>query len=457
MGCRIPSFTRRLIVSCWDEQRHDVPLFESGPLIFKLRKNWSGEGRKIARITSGHFIVIAPAVWQRTGDVPVEPDGCVDTEFRAHYFYRDAAAKDESVDGFREWNDSPVATGIELIGRRVFDDSNEGDLFVGDAPNLNSSPDIVWARAGEEMEHGWGQNFRPDKESLPEVLDGREGRFFLRVFDSKARLLDSTSFRYLRNLRRICINRTDYIQDTVLVPPSKGYSPTKVRFVGPDGSMIIPVLPTEALQVAAPSGALVVPPHPNADRISCTLETEASSVEIVLELPRIWWRLEDSCSVPCEWRDTPYVMTRQEFRKHAYSNVSLALLLKRQTTVRAGFDDELVQPYRRLIEDDRISIPLTHFVDHAQIDRRLNEDAHFNVEWAGRIVPLIVVISDPVPGICSFTAEPATISPARRCFWSGRLGTLATPVCLLSQTQMWSKVMAHSPSAPRKRPDTRLR
>ena len=421
-GCRVPSLTGRLTLSCQDMQRHEVPLFEVDPLIFKVRNNWFGEGRKIAKITNGHFIVVAPAKWERKGRAPVEPDACTDPAFRAHYFHRDVTATDEVLDGFREWSDSPIATGIELTGTRVFDDSDEGDLFVGDTPSLKSFPDFGWARVGEETEDGWGQNFLPNEQSLPEVLDGRAGRFFLRVYDSQARLLDSTAFRYLRSLRRIRVNGADYSQDLVVVPTSTGHSPTEVRFVGTDGSMISPILTTEALQAAAPSGALVVPPHPDADRISCTLASDASGVNIVLDVPRIWWRLEDGRYDPGEWRDTPLVMTRQEFRKRSHSNASMVLLSRRLGSVRVGFDDEPGQPYSRFIEDDRIAMPLAHFVDHAQIDRRLNDDAHFNVEWAGEIVPLIVISADPIPKIFSFTAEPATVFAGKEALleWTTR-------------------------------------
>ena len=407
--CSVPSFSGELTVVCEDEQRHDIPLFEGDPLIFKLRKNWLGEGRKIARITNGHFIVIAPASWDRTGHAPVEPDDCADATFRAHYFHRQANATGEDLDGFREWSDSPIATGIELTGRRVFDDSDEGDLFVGDAPSFQSSPEIVWARVGEETEHGWGESFLPHAQSLPDVLSDRQGRFFLRVYDSEGRLLDSTAFRYMRKLLQIRVNGADYGQDLAVAPASSGHAPTEVRFVGADGSMIAPILKAKALQAVAPSGALVVPPIPDADRISCMLATEANGVGIVLDLPRLWWRLEDSRAEPGEWQDTPVVMTRKEFQKQAHSNVSVALLSRRFGLVRAGFDDEPAQRYRRRIEDDRIAIPLAHFVDHAQIDRRLNRDVQFNVEWAEEIVPLIVISADPKPEILSFTAEPATI------------------------------------------------
>ena len=407
--CRIPSLKGRLTVSSQDGQEHVLPLFEGEPLIFKLRKNWAGEGRRTSGITNGHFIVIAPNTWQRTGHAPVEADGCADPAFRAHYFHRDATASDAGVDGFREWNDSSVAAGIELTGRRIHDDSDEGELFVGDPPGLKSSLDIEWARVGEEATNGWGKNFLPHRQSLPEVLDGREGRFFLRVYDSEVSMLDSVAFRHLPSLRQIHVNGAEYAQDTVLVPRSTGYPLMAVRFVGADGSTLSPVLPVGARQKALPSGAIEVPPHPDADHMTCSLGSDVRSVNIILDLPRIWWRLEDGRTDPGAWRDTPLAMTREEFRRHAYSNATISLLSKRQTSVRAGFDDELDQTYRRTIEDDRIAIPLVHFVDHAQIDRRLNDDACFNVEWAREIVPLIVISADPMPEIDSFTAEPATV------------------------------------------------
>ena len=407
--CRVPSFTGRLIVEYQGGQTHHVSLFEGDPLIFKLRRNWSGNGRRIVSITSGHFIVIAPVSWERAGRVPVEPEECTDYAFLAHYFHRQTNTTGQGLDGFREWRGSLVRSGIELTGSRVFDDSEAGDLFVGSAPNLRYSPEIVWARVGEEAQRGWAQNFLAGEQSLSDVMGDRQGRFFLRVYDAEARLLDSTTFRYSRDLRQIHVNGADYSQDTAIVPTSTGHVHTEVRLVDADGSMIAPTLRTEALQTTAPSGALLVPPDPLANRISCTLGTGSNGVGIVLDLPRIWWRMEDGCSEPGEWRDTPIVMTRQEFRKHSHSNASITLLSKRFGSVRAGFDNELAQAYRRSNKDDRITIPLAHFVDYAQIDRRLNEDVHLNVEWSEEIVSLIAVSADPMPEILSFVAHPATI------------------------------------------------
>ncbi len=123
-------------------------------MIFKLRKNWTGEGRRIARTTTGHFIVIAPHTWEGTGHAPVEAHGCADPAFRAHYFHRDPTASDGNGDGFREWSPFLSAASIELTGHRIFDDSSDEDLFFGDPPGLESSPEFEWSRVREEAEHG---------------------------------------------------------------------------------------------------------------------------------------------------------------------------------------------------------------------------------------------------------------------------------------------------------------
>ena len=408
--CSIPSLRGPLTVLSRDGQKRAVPLFEDEPLIFKLRKDWSGEGRKIARITNGFFIVIAPDRWKRTGHVPVEPHDCVDLEFRAHYFHRDTSASDDGVGGFQEWNGSLVATGIELGGRHICDDSDDEGLFVGDAPTLEPSPEIQWARVGEETGNGWGQNFRPHEQPLPDVLAGREGRFFLRVYNAEVRMLDSMTFRYMRDLRQIQVDGNEYAQDTMLAPTPRGYLATKVCFIGANGFTLFPELPPRALQYITSSGAIEVPPRPDADRISCRIASDNCTINIVLDLPRIWWRLEDGGSDPGAWRDTQLVMTRQEFKKRAYADDTLSLLSRRQTSVRAGFDDEVGAPYNRNVDECRIAIPLVHFVDHQQIDQKQNDDRHFNIEVADKTIPLIRISADPNPEIVSFTAKPAANS-----------------------------------------------
>ena len=95
-------------------------------------------------------------------------------------------------------------------------------------------------------EQGWGQNFQPGLQSLAEVLRGREGRFFLRVYDPEVRMLDSVAFRYVRDLSRINVNGTEYAQGTMLMPGETGYPRTEISLVGADGSTLTPILPPQA-------------------------------------------------------------------------------------------------------------------------------------------------------------------------------------------------------------------
>ena len=408
--CRIPSLTGQLAIEYQDGRKQDVSLFEREPLIFKLRKDWAGSGRKIAAITSGYFIVIAPKAWNRKGQMPVAPQRCRDAEFRAHYFFREGQSEDEHIGGFLECEDFHVVTGIKLSGQRVFDDSEEGDLFVQRVPELMVTQDIVWARVGEEAKSGWkGQNFEPAKQTLSETLNGREGRFFLRVYDSNGKLLDSTEFRFLKGLKHICVNGEPYTKHTMLLPDLNGHPPTEVRFVGVDDSKSPQIKLCESTQATVKSGVLSVDQSPEANCVLCTLGSGNDGVKIKLDLPRTWWKMVSGDNVQCEWRDKPVKMTRQEFQEFANGGSEIRLLQKRPQSIRVGFDDELNLNYRRSKKEHTIPIPLIEFVDHEQIDQRLSTEAQLKVELAGTALPIIVISADPLPKIESFNASPMRI------------------------------------------------
>ena len=408
---RLASFSDSLTIVFRNGEQDEFAVFDGKPLIFKLRNNWTGDGRKVDGITKGHFVVIAPNEWERTCRAPVEPVGCTVDGYTAHYFFRDGGEFGKDIVGFRECKVASITSGFELIGERVFDNSQDGDLFVGAIPNLKPLPNIDWVRIGEEEKNGWkGENFKSDKQTLSEILNGRQGRFFIRVYNADAKLLDSGEFRYLRDLKEIRVNGERYTAQKLLVPPSTGHPPTMVRFIGVDGATIRLILPSEVPHAQAQGGDLVVEPHPSGDDISCALESDAGRVDIVLNLPRIWWRMKRDGSESGEWRDTPLTMTRQEFREHAHANAAMRLRLPRPiTSVRVGFDDELEQVYRPVKGENDSLIPLVDFVDYSQIDQRLNEDASFNVECGGAVLTLIRVSADSVPTIISFACEPATV------------------------------------------------
>lgn len=410
--CRLNSLTGRLTIDFEDGQNETVTLFDGKPLIFKLRNDWTGEGRKTKSVTKGYFIVFAPGEWERTGRAPVEQAGCTDNEFKAHYFYRNGAAPTESIDGFRQCEVPTNRSGFEFIGTCVFDDSEFGDLFVGAIPTLKLLKKIAWVRVGEERANGWkGNNFKPGEGCLSDVLNGRQGRFFIRVYDSQVKLLDSGEFRYVRDLKEILVNGERYTEYTLLVPPATGYPPTKVHFVGIDGTAIQPNLPLEWTHSNEQERDFVIEPHPSRDHISYAVKSDTGSVDIVLNLPRIWWRLEHHGNESGEWQDTPLAVSRKEFRRHAYANATMRLRTpKRIKSIRAGFDEELDRVYQRKSGDNDVVIPLADFGDYSQIDQPLSQDTSFNVECDGVKLALIQVSCDPVPAITSLTREPAAIA-----------------------------------------------
>ena len=414
--CTLESYACPLQIVFDRDEQIEFPMFDGEPLIFKLRKGWTGDGRRVGGITKGYFIVIVPSDWKSTGRFPVEPEGCADPNFTAHYFFRNGDKPMEDIGGFEEYEIS-FSNSFELEGERVFDDSEEGDLFVGVAPKLTVNSGVEWVRVGEERKGGWkGENFKPSEWSLAEMLGSRQGRFFIRVFNSEAKRLESGEFRYLRDLREILVNDEQYTENTLLGPSSEGHSPTRIRFVGINGAVIVPNLSAEAKHVDAREGDLVIAPHPDADYVSGTLEAGSESINTLLDLPRVWWRLERDGSEPCEWCDKPLVMMREEFRNEINSSAAIQLRLPRRIrSVRVGFDEERDQEYRsRIKEKDGTEIPLSDFVDYSQVDQHLNKDAFLNMQCDGVVLTLIRISADPVPAIISFTCTPVVLSAGEK-------------------------------------------
>ena len=406
----LSSFHGDLSIRYANREPEGVPLFNDTPLIFKLRNKWKGDGRKVAGITSGHFIVIVPKEWKRTGRAPVESADCTDPDFVAHYFFAKKGESAGDTGGFEGYDLALTASGFEMSGHRVFDDSDEGELFVDAPPKLCPSSGIVWVRIGKEGGGDWkGVNFKPQERSLEDVLNGRQGRFFIRVYDGEAKLMDSGEFRFLRDLREIRVNNEIYTENTLLVPR---HSETKLQLLDAKGDTVRPKLKAEeACPTLHPDGTVLAKPHPEGDFIACKLIADEGSVDIVVHLPRIWWRLEEANGEPDEWCDKPLAMTRIEFRDYAYAGMAIRLVMPpRISSVRVGFDEILDRVYRPNEKGESTRIWLADFVDYSQIDQRSYQGSCLNLQFGNQVLTLICISSDPIPEIISFTAEPAIVT-----------------------------------------------
>ena len=400
-----------LSITTGGREPYDLVLFQGNPLIFKTPADWHGDGRWVGSVTVGCFIVIAPTEWTRLGSASVAAAPCTDTGFMAHYYFVSREDLSRGTEGFDQHKLALTQARYSLSGDRVFDDSDNGELFVGHAPKLDTTADVVWARVGEEEQDGWrGTNFKPAERLLADVLDGRQGRFFVRVFDAESKLLDSGEFRYLRGLREIRVEGATHTEDSLLAPAADGHAPLVIHFAGVD--RVIPA-PSQVRAAEQSGGRVVVEPHPDGDVLQCVLEAGAGRVGTTIRLGRIWWRMKNGSQGSDAWRGTTLALTRQQFRRYADADASIELRLPRHVgSVSAGFDDALNRNFQARRGDQHAvaTIRLLDFVDYSHIDRPRYQDASFGVRCDGAVLSLIRVNADPLPAVVSFAREPPTVA-----------------------------------------------
>lgn len=412
----IRKFNEDLQVSTNDSSELTMSLIGNEPLIFKLAKDWRGEGRRVSQITNGHFIVIAPTYYEREGRAPVEPEFCKDRGYKAHFFNRDSD-EDTSVGGFKGYAPLATSKGIQLSGNSIYDDSTEGKLFVGKSLELTLPTEINWVRVGEEVKKGWGKNYLQEDDSLVNILESREGRFFLRTYNntsSTRNLMDSTDFRRSLSLKQITVTDEEYTADTILLPSRNGHSRTEIRLLDENGAILKPTKDLKSPLEVVESGIILVPANPDADRIEAQLSDGKAPLKVVIELPRIWWCLVDTNTQTNSWQDTPLEMTRKQFQDYADEGTKIAIRLYRVSQISAGFGDQIDRSYKRRTQDNQIVVPMSDFGYYEQIDEPLAEDICFRIKIGEETISLVNIAADPAPKITSFLAQPSEVKPGER-------------------------------------------
>ena len=410
---KLLSFQDDCSVKYFTDRKPDIiELFNNkGPLIFKIRKNWRGDGRKVKNITKGYFIAIAPNGWEREGHVPVEAARCTDTNFQAHYFWTDGS---ESLGGFKNHKLGLSKSKYTLEGLKIFDNSNMGELFVGTVPCLTVKPGVELACVGIEGDSRGGKYFQPTKTTMAEALSDQQGWFFVRIYDGSSTLIDSGHFRYFANLQEIQINGEPH-REALLDLPKTGYPPTEIRFISRDDTVIKPTLISSNTRVICNLKSLIVEPNPDYDHIECILTSGVAQVETVIKLSRIWWRLVKDRNELGKYCDKPLSMTRQAYQEYADKGYHIQIILPSWIkSICVGFNDIIDRQYC-IKQSDRskihniLFINMTDFVDYTQIDQRLYEEAKLNIQYDDVILNFMRILADPVPAITSFHSEPSEI------------------------------------------------
>ena len=388
---QLTEYRGKLTIDTTDGKKFEIELAgDQKPLIFKMKKNWKGEGRHLEEMTKGHFIVVAPSSCTRKGNAIISEKICSNEQFKAHYFFVD---EDSDEPAFNECSIPRRASSFDLVGDSLDDDSHEGKLFVNETPLLNQNSEVVWARVGEEGKIGWGENYRPAYETLSNVLSGREGHFFIRVYGEDVKLLDSDHFRYSSELNCILVNGEQYKQTDNLIPPLKdGHRSVEIKFLNTNGDNICPESNGQFDSTINDDGSVKLRPSPNNDRTEWKLPSGRDNLQVAVELQRIWWKIEKQEQINNDWFDKPIVVQHKEFRSLGQMNAKLKFLPEDSTkSGKVGLGNEHDTVNVRLKD----SLHLSQFLDYEKISEPLLEQTTLKLFIEGAEVDLIIIEPDP--------------------------------------------------------------
>ena len=369
--------------------------YDNSPLIFKLQKKWKGEGRKVRDISRGYFIVFTPNEWERTGSPSVAKETCSDRKFSAHYFYSDGST---TTDGFEGHELPSNREAFSLKGSSIHDDSDQGLLFVGDPPDMKLVKEVFWARIGAEGGDNWrGKNFKPAEQTVKKVLNGRQGWFYVRVYDEAVQLMDSGHFRYSQTLKEIRVDGTIYSEEILLVPFG-GHRKTTIQFIDTQGNNIRPEEKGSSSHTSInDDGTVIVNPHPEGDLTTW----KVAGIDTVIALPRVWWRITETEESSEEWQDTPIAMSREKFLDNTDAVVQISLP-SNINKIKAGFGFDLDRSYNPTANDENenkhiFELPIREFVDYKEIEKPSSKDTHLKIQCARREMSIICVPAEELP------------------------------------------------------------
>ena len=234
-----------------------------------------------------------------------------------------------------------------MKGKSIPDDSDLGELFGNDAPQLDDDEkwrEISWIVVGRE--NGGkvlAKKFLPEllpkekEKILAEVLGERGGWFFVRICDANVDLLHSFPFRRAKGLKNIFVNNQPLGQVTPIVPIKNGHTKTIIRFEGD-----LPVRPADdsagIREEPGKENAFAVLPHSDNDWTKWVLGSGEDCVEAEILLPRIWWKFIDEKGEEGAWQDTPIEMNREKFRGAKNEKIRIRFSF-RVPEIAVGFDD----------------------------------------------------------------------------------------------------------------------
>lgn len=388
----IENLSEPIIIQTTNNTEEIIPLAGNKFLIFKTGNNWNGDGRQISSFTKGFFIVVTPSNWNREGQPTVEPSPCSDKNYIAHFFEVDPADHFNTY-FFKECKTPPQRQKIFLEGNTIPDNSEQGLLFVQQPPKLRDISEIIWVRVGKEdtdaKEQG-GYNFMIAEDSLEKIIANQCGRFYIRVYNEKVNLIDSDEFRYCPDLKEILVDERCYNPEILLPPLQKGYELSKLKFIGKSDQPLPCLKKNGVTNRSSQKSPEAIKPSPDEDRTTWILETKRGQVEVVINLPRIWWRLEPSDEM--YWHDKPITITREGFKSLELKDTKIILKVPSYIKyIKTGFNNDLD---REIPIKEGISF--TAFVHYNQIAKAQSQPSHLQIAWEDTVITVLTIVADQV-------------------------------------------------------------
>lgn len=306
--------------------------------IFKIAKS-GVNGRCVARVTRGNYVVIAPQALSRDealgGTAPVAPENVIPEQAKvlAHYVLVEGKQDGLVLDGggpSRVEVRPSTATAYELIGNIIEDaHTGAGPLFGREPPRLRmegaADPSLFVVGVEGPSPGPRSRQAAVSFDELRDWLDDNEpGWFYVRAYDANDELLESLDFRYAKGLEAIEVDELSPL------PGPDGHRPAKVVFRVSPGTMVSPVDgPPEIISLdPARAESVVLPARPDAGRSTWRLSSGTGNcVDVVVHVPRIWWALTASGNAdePHAWSDRLHMLSVDDLRPTSLMHLSVLL------------------------------------------------------------------------------------------------------------------------------------
>lgn len=306
--------------------------------IFKVAKSGTN-GRCVARVTRGNYVVIAPQALSRDeavgGTATVAPENVVPEQAKvlAHHLLVEGKEDGLVLDGagLSRVEVRPSTTTVyELIGNVIEDaHTGAGPLFGREPPRLRmeeaADPSLFVVGVEGPSPGPRSRQAAVSFDELRDWLDDNEpGWFYVRAYDANDELLESLDFRYVKGLEAIEVDELSPL------PEAEGHRPAKVVFRVAPSVAVSPVDGPPEIMSLDPTRAeeVVLPARPEAGKATWRVTSGTGrGVEVVVHVPRIWWAFTapGNADEPDAWSDRLNTLSTEDLRPTSPRRLSVLL------------------------------------------------------------------------------------------------------------------------------------